>query len=149
MRDLLKWISITSRYCSKYLDRKLIYLDINSSQHIYILKICETPGLSQDQLFQSLYVNPSNITRALAHLEECGFITRTPGKRDKRTWHLHPTDKAQDAYKQILAITQQCSEALLDSFTDEEKSLFLTMLQKSALSALELNQKEKTEDGKP
>lgn len=146
MRELLKWISITSRYCSKYLDKKLAGLNINSSQHIYILKICETPGITQDQLFQNFYVNPSNITRALAHLEECGFLTRTPSQKDKRTWHLYPTDKARHVYTKILDITQQCGEDLLASFTEEEKALFLNMLQKSAFCALDLYEKEKMEE---
>lgn len=40
---LLKWISVADRFTKVYLDNQFAPLGINSSQHMYLLKICEIP----------------------------------------------------------------------------------------------------------
>ena len=37
---LLKWLSVADRFTKAYLDQRLEPLGINSSQHMYLLKIC-------------------------------------------------------------------------------------------------------------
>ena len=44
---LIKWLSVSDRYAKAYLDEKLAPLGLTSSQHMYVLKICRTPGLTQ------------------------------------------------------------------------------------------------------
>ena len=73
---LLKWLSVADRFTKAYLDQRLEPLGINSSQHMYLLKICGNPGISQDSLLETFYVHPSNIVRTVAALERKGFLTR-------------------------------------------------------------------------
>ena len=47
---LLKWLSVADRFAKSYLDDQLAPLGINSSQHMYLLKICDQPGILQDSL---------------------------------------------------------------------------------------------------
>lgn len=70
MKGFLKWISTISRFTKMQLDKEFKDLGFNSSQHIYILKICEDPGIAQEDLLTAFNVNASNVTRALAHLEK-------------------------------------------------------------------------------
>ena len=42
---LLKWISVADRLTKSYLDNQFAALGINSSQHMYLLKICRNPGI--------------------------------------------------------------------------------------------------------
>ena len=67
---LLKWLSVTDRFAKTYLDSKLAPLGINSSQHIYLLKLCDQPGILQDSLLEYFYVHPSNIVRTISTLEK-------------------------------------------------------------------------------
>ena len=62
---LLKWISVADRFTKVYLDNQFAPLGINSSQHMYLLKICENPGILQDSLLESFYVHPSNVVRSV------------------------------------------------------------------------------------
>lgn len=134
--DFLKWLSITDRYTKMYLDRQLALLGLNSSQHMYILKICNEPGITQDQFLNLFYIHPSNITRSLAYLEKAGFLKKEPHKKDKRTCCLYPTEKALLANEQILAISSNWYETLLQDFSEEEKELFSSFLNKAGQRAI-------------
>lgn len=72
-QTLAKWLSVGFRYTAMHLDRALAPLGLGSSQYKYVLRVCEHPGITQDQFFSMFYVNPSNITRALVALEKDGF----------------------------------------------------------------------------
>ena len=52
---------------------------------MYVIKICQHPGMTQDQFQACSYLNPSNITRSIATLEKEGFIIRKVSEQDKRT----------------------------------------------------------------
>ena len=51
---LLKWLSVADRFAKSYLDERLAPLGLNSSQHMYLLKVCDQPGISQDSLLEGL-----------------------------------------------------------------------------------------------
>lgn len=114
---LLKWLSVADRFAKAHLGAKLAPLGINSSQHMYLLKVCAQPGVSQDSLLDSFYVHPSNVVRTVSALEKKGFIRREPSEQDRRTWLLYPTQKALSAVPAVRAACDE-TEALLISFLD-------------------------------
>ena len=75
--ELIRWISITDRQNKRYLDKKLAPFGLNSSQHMYLIRVCREPGITQDSLFSRFYIHPSNITRALAALEQGASSARS------------------------------------------------------------------------
>ncbi len=125
---MLKWLSVVDRFVKTYLDNQLAPLGINSSQHMYLLKICDQPGILQDSFLNSFYVHPSNIVRTLAVLEKNGFLTKEPCKKDKRTWHLYPTQKALDIAAQIRAICDRTEAVLTDELSDAQRREFGDLL---------------------
>lgn len=134
--EFLKWLSITDRYTKIHLDRELAPLGLNSSQHMYIQKICMEPGITQDRFLTLFYIHPSNITRSIASLEKAGFIRKEPHKKDKRTCCLFPTEKATKANKQIIAILDHWYEVILQDFSLEEKKCFSSFLNKAGQQAI-------------
>lgn len=121
---LLKWLSVADRFAKAYLDERLAPLGINSGQHIYLLKVCDEPGISQDSLLNSVYVHPSNIVRMVAALEKKGLLTRTPCPQDKRTWQLYPTAIA----GQVRAACEETEDILLDSIPAQSQADFQSAL---------------------
>lgn len=121
---LLKWLSVADRFAKAYLDERLAPLGINSSQHMYLLKICDHPGISQDSLLESVCVHPSNIVRMVASLEKKGFLIRTPCEQDKRTWQLYPTERALSIAEQVRAACRETEAALLEGLTEQKKDDF-------------------------
>lgn len=125
---LLKWLSVTDRFAKCCLDAQLAPLGINSSQHMYLLKVCDEPGISQDSFLNSVYVHPSNIVRTIAQLERNGFLTRQPSAKDKRTWQLYPTQKALDIAGQVREACRATEELLNAELSPEEQTEFSRML---------------------
>ncbi|KAI4448276.1 hypothetical protein C823_002795 [Eubacterium plexicaudatum ASF492] len=104
---LLKWLSVTDRFYKIYLDKQLAPYGINSSQHMFLIKICDSPGILQDSMINMFYVHPSNIVRTIAALEKQGMITRSPHEQDKRTCRLYPTDRALSVVEDIRTVCKR------------------------------------------
>lgn len=125
---VLKWLSVADRLTKAYLDEKLAPLGINSSQHMYILKICANPGIQQDSLLESVYVHPSSIVRVIAALEKKGFLTRMPNELDRRTWRLYPTEKAMAVVEKIRTACADTEAVLMEGLSGEERADFCAVL---------------------
>lgn len=143
--ELLKWLTISDRYCRMYLDKELNRLKLNSGQYFYILKICEEPGVTQDRLISLVHVNASNITRALAYLEKEGFIERKLSHKDRRTYHLYPTQKSLDTYPEILAVRERWEHDFLNILEPEERRQLELQLKKLGQHAIAFMRDEKEE----
>ncbi len=128
---ILKWLSVADRFYKIYLDKQLAPFGINSSQYMFLIKICHSPGILQDSLMDMFYVHPSNIVRTIAALEKLGMITRFPNDQDRRTWKLYPTDRAQAVLEEIQTVCKKTEELLLRDFDEEEKKLFTALLMKA------------------
>ncbi len=128
---ILKWLSVTDRYYKIYLDKQLAPFGINSSQYMFVIKICNSPGISQDSLMNMFYIHPSNIVRTIAALEKQGMITRSPHDQDKRTWKLYPTDRAWTVFEEIRTVCENTEALLLQGLSEAEKNLFMDLLIKA------------------
>lgn len=135
-KSLMKWISVTNRFTGMALDKELAELGLNSSQHFFVVKICEEPGITQDKLQSLIYLNPSNITRGIAQLEKKGFVTKKANQRDKRTSRLYPTDKAEACCQKIKMIQKNWLSVLTGDFTEEERKQLSTLMERTAKNAL-------------
>lgn len=128
----IKWLSVADRYKKMYLDKKLGPLRLNSSQYMYVIRVCESPGITQDQFMISFYVHPSNVTRAILALEKGGFLVRKVCEEDKRTCRLYPTEHSLEIYPRIKEASRETRAVLLEGFSEEEKKLFDRLLEKAA-----------------
>lgn len=147
--ELVKWLSIADRYTKMYLDRHFLPLGINSSQHMYLLKVCEQPGITQDQMLECFYVHPSNVTRSIVALAKAGFLRREANPEDKRTCRLYPTERAEAVCQPIRDICTQWQQKLLRAFSTQERQMFLTMLHQTGMQAVEEWGKSERETGTP
>ena len=134
--EWMKWLSIADRYAKMDLDKQLAALGLNSSQHMYIIRVCNTPGVQQDQLAEMFHIHPSNVTRSVAYLEKQGFLRREQNPEDKRTCRLYPTARAQQVCKKIEAICESWECAVTEGFTQDEICVFNRLLQRVASSAV-------------
>lgn len=126
--QLLKWLSITDRFYKIYLDKQLAPFGINSSQYMFLIKICHSPGILQDSLMDLFYIHPSNIVRAIAALEKQGMLTRSPHDEDKRTSRLYPTDRALSVVDQVQKVCEETESLLLQGISDTDREFFMDLL---------------------
>lgn len=138
--NIIKWLSISDRYTKMYLDKKLAPLGINSSHHMYIVRICEQPGISLKDFMNLFYINPSNITRAISYLEKHEFIKKVPSSEDKRVWNLYPTEKSKSICPEIIKIYDELYSIVLNDFSQNEKEMFNAFLKKTGEKLIDILQ---------
>lgn len=133
--DILKWLGISSRLYSVKLDKELKKYNLNSSLYYYIVKIYANPGITQEKLSNLVYLNPSNITRAINQLIKLDYIKKSENKTDKRTSILNLTKKGKEIYPSILDTINSVQKELLDVIEENEQELFIEQIKKIALKA--------------
>lgn len=138
MEELFKWLSVTHRYTQIELDRRLKKYGINAPQHVILIRICENPGISQDRIQESVYINASNVTRAIAQLEKAHLVIRKTAACDKRVKELYPTPQAQEAFQEICEEIAGWKGAVTADLTMEEKEQLGLLIKKVGRKAMAL-----------
>lgn len=146
MEDLVKWLSVGYRYTLMHMDRVLKPYGLNGSQCMYVIRVCENPGITQDQFLQLFMVNPSNVTRNIVALEKLGFLERQNNARDRRTFRLFPTRRAEEIYPDLCRLRRQWQESLLEGMDPDQQTALLQSLKQAALRAVEQNEEELNHD---
>lgn len=126
----MKYINITSRCAFQYRNEQFINYDLNGLQCTYILYICKNPGISQDSLAKSIYINKSNVTRQLAVLEESGYVERRIHGGDKRVIEVYPTEKALNIFPRVRRVFRDWNDYITEDLTDEEKNILDALLRR-------------------
>lgn len=141
--NIIKWLSIADRYTKMYLDKQLEPFGINSSQHMYVTKICSEPGISQQEFIEHFYINPSNVTRAISVLENQGYLKRSVDPKDNRGWLLYPTEKAVAACPKIAEASQSWYDFALSGLMEAEREQLAGLLEKTGRALVNQLQEEK------
>ena len=93
MPQIMKDITEITRVSVQYRTDAFAPLGLKACHGSYLQEICGRPGISQEQLAESICINKSNVARQAAILEEGGFIERKPCDTDRRIMRLYPTEK--------------------------------------------------------
>lgn len=101
----------------------------------YLSRICNNPGISQDQLAKNMLVDKSTVARQAAVLEDNGFISRTPSTKDKRVLQLYPTEKALALLPEIRKVVEEWDAIASASLTENELETLTQLLYKVRCSA--------------
>ncbi len=129
MQSLLRTINRTHRLAMQFYAERLKSTGISGPQQIYLLHICNHPGITQEQMAQHLMVNKSTAARHLATLEEKGWIVRQSDPADKRNLLLFATDKATQICPQIKAAIQEFEQKLLQDFSPQQKQQLIDVME--------------------
>ena len=130
MDSFMKYIARIGRCNNCYRDRALEQTGLTGAQCPYLLRICSYPGISQDQLAKMLYVSKSNVTRKLERMEKSGLVTRVPLPSDRRVMQVFPTELGKSMLPRVGEVFGEWNEILTEGFTDEEKELLISMLER-------------------
>ena len=130
MPSFTRNINVISRCAHAYRSDRLEGSGLGPSHYFYILLTCAEPGISQEQMAKRLYINKSSVTRAIATLEENGFVERRPCEEDKRVTRIYPTDKATGILPKVRRIARAWNDFLLSELEEDERQQFLTTLEK-------------------
>lgn len=128
MPRIMKSLNSISRCQATYRSEKLKADGICACHHAFILIISKNPGRSQEELTREICLNKSTVARALNHLENCGYITRTPNPDDKRQFLVYPTDKMLEILPEVRAIAREWNDCIAEGISEEELEIFHSVL---------------------
>lgn len=132
MKGLMRHINTTSRCAVQYKEECFKEKGLNGYQSSYILHVCASPGIAQEELARHLHVNKSNVTRQLALLEESGYVTRRQSEDDKRQTLVYPTQLAYDILPYAHKVHDDWNAYLAADLTEQERAAFLSIMGKVA-----------------
>lgn len=110
------------------MDYKDIHLQ--KGQFIYLIRVCENPGVNQIDLSNLLKVDKTTTTKAIQKLIKERYIERRLDSTDKRMWRLYPLPRALEAYEYITNKENLFNKYYFNDFQDAEVETLLNLLEK-------------------
>lgn len=132
MASTMRYINIISRCSAMYRTDRLSDTELGACHFPYILTLCRNPGITQEKLAKMIYINKSNVTRALSYLEQHGFVERRQSDTDRRVLLVFPTEKAKSMLPEIKSILKDWNEYITSDISEEEFAVFISVLEKIA-----------------
>lgn len=120
MQDILRDIRIIARALDSISNIEFKDLKLSKGQFIYLVRICENPGMIQEQLVDMLKIDRATASRSIKNLEKNNFIYKTYNENNKKNKLLYPTEKGQKLYPFIIRENNHSNEVSLEGFNNKE-----------------------------
>ncbi len=104
--------------------------DLAKGQYLYLVRICEHPGIIQEQLATMIKVDRTTASRAIRRMDINGFIDRRADASNKKIKRLFPTQKATDVYPFIHRENLYSNKVALRGLSEEDSQLLERLLLK-------------------
>ena len=137
MDSPFKSISILYRKSHIWLNNSCAGLALTAAQAVVILVVCDHGALTQDEITKRLSLDKSVVAKTVAKLEETGFLSRRTNPRDKRTYDIHPTQKALEVYPALQGQVEEGFVRMTARMTGEERAQFQRLLALAAQACLD------------
>ncbi|ATH62995.1 DNA-binding MarR family transcriptional regulator [Staphylococcus pasteuri] len=120
MQVILRDIGIIARALDSISNIEFKDLKLSKGQFIYLVRICENPGMIQEQLVDMLKIDRATASRSIKNLEKNNFIYKTYNENNKKNKLLYPTEKGQNLYPFIIRENNHSNEVALEGFNNKE-----------------------------
>lgn len=109
-------------------------IKLEKGQYIFVVRVCENPGINQEDLSNMTKVDRTTVAKAIKKLVEKKYIEKVSNETDRRSWKLYPTQKAFQVYDFLLEEEKYTTKIALQGFDDNEKALIFSLLQRMRLN---------------
>lgn len=130
MAEILRPIGAIARALDSIANVEFKRFDLTKGQYLYLARICEHPGIFQDQLAGMIKVDRTTAARAIYKLAAKDFVVKRPDLTNQKIRRLFPTEKGQATYPNILRENQYSNQVALKSITDDEADQLERLLHK-------------------
>lgn len=130
MAEILRDIGMIARALDSISNIEFKEVDLTRGQYLYLVRICENPGIIQEKLAEMIKVDRTTTARAIKKLESNGMIERLEDKEDKKIKKLYPTKKGAEIYPFIIRENNYSNAAALNGLSEEEAKQLEYLLKK-------------------
>lgn len=93
MTDILREIGMIARALDSISNIEFKELSLTRGQYLYLVRVCENPGIIQEKIAELIKVDRTTAARAIKRLEEQGFIYRQEDASNKKIKRIYATEK--------------------------------------------------------
>ncbi|EOX2716414.1 MarR family winged helix-turn-helix transcriptional regulator [Enterococcus faecium] len=130
MAEILRDIGMIARALDSISNIEFKEVDLTRGQYLYLVRICENPGIIQEKLAEMIKVDRTTTARATKKLESNGMIERLEDKENKKIKKLYPTKKGAEIYPFIIRENNYSNAVALNGLSDEEAKQLEYLLKK-------------------
>ncbi|MFD2700617.1 MarR family winged helix-turn-helix transcriptional regulator [Paenibacillus shunpengii] len=130
MTEILREIGMIARALDSISNIEFKEYDLTKGQYLYLVRICEKPGIIQEKLAEMIKVDRTTAARAVKKLEMSGFIEKKEDKHNKKIKKLFPTEKGMTTYPFIKEENDYSERVALEGFSDIETENMLHFLKR-------------------
>lgn len=130
MNDILREIGMIARCLDSISNIEFTEYQLTKGQYLYVVRICEHPGIIQEQVADMLKVDRTTAARAIKKLEMNGFIRKVNDVENKKIKKLFPTERANRIYPFLKREDEYSNQVALTGFSQEEIEMARNLLYK-------------------
>ncbi|NJP36256.1 MarR family winged helix-turn-helix transcriptional regulator [Alkalicoccus luteus] len=120
MKEILREIGMIARALDSISNIEFKEYNLTKGQYLYLVRICEHPGIFPDRLAEMIKVDRTTAARAIARLEQNNLIEKRPDTSNRKIKCLFPTQKGAAIYPFIISENNHSDATALQGFTEEE-----------------------------
>ena len=130
MPDVLRQIGTISRALDSISNREFQQLALSKGQYLYLVRICEQPGIIADRLAAQLQVDRTTAARAIQKLVTQGLVEKRAAINNRKNKALFPTVLGQQRAQVIERENQYSNQVALTDLTATEAEQLTHLLTK-------------------
>lgn len=130
MKEILREIGMIARALDSISNLEFKEYDLTKGQYLYLVRICENPGIIQEKLAEMIKVDRTTASRAIKKLEMNGFIEKKEDEHNKKIKRLFPTDKGKQVFPIIKRENDYSNRIALTGFSESEAETLFHLLKR-------------------
>jgi len=130
MAEILREIGIIARALDSIANIEFKEFDLTRGQYLYLIRICENPGIIQEKLAEMIKVDRTTASRAIKKLEANGFIEKKADSANRKIKHIFPTEKGNELLPNIHRENEHSERVTLQGLSEEEAAVLSGLLQR-------------------
>ncbi|WP_291568276.1 MarR family winged helix-turn-helix transcriptional regulator [Clostridium sp. UBA2485] len=128
MGQILREIGMIARCFETISNVEFKEFELAKGQYLYLVRICENPGIISNKVSEMLKVDRTTTARAINKLEKSGFIEMRKDNVNKRILRIYPTEKGRTTYKFLKEEEAYSDFISLQGLSEEEKDILSKLL---------------------
>ncbi|RXY98386.1 MarR family winged helix-turn-helix transcriptional regulator [Fictibacillus sp. S7] len=128
MKEILREIGMIARALDSISNIEFKEYDLTKGQYLYLVRICENPGMIQEKVAEMIKVDRTTASRAIKKLEMNGFVEKKDDQYNKKIKKLFPTEKGKSVFPFIKRENEYSNNVALEGLTEEEAETIFNLL---------------------
>ncbi|MEH7119454.1 MarR family transcriptional regulator [Neobacillus vireti] len=130
MKEILREIGMIARALDSISNIEFKDYDLTKGQYLYLVRICENPGIIQEKLAEMIKVDRTTASRAIKKLEINRFIEKKDDEHNQKIKKLFPTEKGKTVYPFIKRENDHSDKVALEGLSKVEVETLFNLLQR-------------------